>query len=615
MKPYLAPRHRVFVGLAMLPFVVAACWFAVAAAGPPEYTLDTDPIRLGKKALESGDLVEAERRFAQAVADDYRLDQAYFGLAQIAVRRGRYTAAEADYRRALAAAGDRFPEARAGLGLLLLRLDRDAEAQQEFQRALATDDDVWAAHYGLARQHLAAGEWEQARTELEHGRQQRGVSEGEDAYQHGLALYRLGTGDPDGAEKAALLAMHLNPSDAEHGTLVARIYAQQGDALLAIQAYEQALATPGMTPTAPLLHDLGNLYRQQQRYTEARDRYVQAVAADSTYTPVLEDLADLLRSAKRWDTSARSYLQYLDSAPEDTSAWLGLSESLYELGRYDQAADAAAKARQLDPESDAARFAFARAGIRGTEPALRDQAAAVAAELPADLPWQADDWIAAANQQTRADQFDAARASLARAAALDPQAYEVPLQEGIIALETGDPAAAVGYFQRAIDLAPDRAAGHLNLGIALYQAGRLDEAIPAFRRAAEADPNLTLAGLLLGQTLAATGELAEAEVAYQQVLDRESDNAKALRGVGYCRLRRADYRGAANAYQAATAAEPDNADGWAGLGSAQLGLGQLDAAGASFARARAIDPQNVMLQRGAELLQQAISARKENESR
>ncbi|MFO7607771.1 MAG: tetratricopeptide repeat protein, partial [Candidatus Krumholzibacteriia bacterium] len=223
-QPACGPRRRRRRRLALVATLAAALAMLAADGftGPGaiaqvrrSYTLDEDPIRQGDKALERADLDEAARRYEEAVAAGYRLERAFFGLAEIAVRRGRYADAEAGYRRALAAAGDRHPIARARLGLLLLRQGREIEAQQEFDRALAEDAKVWAAHYGLARLHLAAGAWDKAKAELDHGRGRRGVAEGEDAYQHGLALYLLGTGDREGAERAALLAMHLNPGDPE----------------------------------------------------------------------------------------------------------------------------------------------------------------------------------------------------------------------------------------------------------------------------------------------------------------------------------------------------------------------------------------------------------------
>ncbi len=601
---------------------LAACLLTVVLAGvvlaadPPSYTLDTDPLRLANKALEKGDLAEATSRYEEAVAAGYKLADAHTGLAMVAVREGRYDEAEAQFRRAIDVAGGRAAAAHAGLGVVLLRQGRDEAAAAEFTAALAIDDDSWVAHYGRARLHLARGEWPQAEAELARGSKTRGLAEREDLYHHGRALLALGTGDTTEAEKAALQAVSLNPGNPENGELLARIYTQRGVPALAIQAYEQALTAPGVQPTAPMLHQLGNLYRGQQRYNEARDQYLRAVDLDSTYVPVFGDLADLLRVANRHVMAARTYLRYVAVVPDDTSAWLGLAASLGELRRWDQAVDAAAHAHALDPASVEAQRAYARAGLHATDPAVRAGAADLMASLPDDgAPWTATDWLDLAAVQMERKAYADAGNALARAAAADSTSYQVPFQQGVLALRTGEPPLAVTYFERAAALAPDSAPVQLNLGIAHYQAGQMPQATAALRAAVARDPASTTARVMLAQTLAAAGENAEAEREYREVLATQPNHGQALRGVGFCRLRAADYRGAVTAYTEATAAEPNSADGWAGLGSAQLGLGDLDAAESAFARARSLDPKNVMLQRGTELLNQARSARKENQPR
>lgn len=609
-----SPRMiALLLALAAAGALAGAGW--TPAGAQSAYTLDTDPLRLGNKAFEQGRFDEARARYDEAVAAGYRLVDAHQGLAHVAQRLGRLDEAEAEYRLAVAASGGRAPAAQAGLGLLLLRRGRSADARPLFEQAIAADGNIWPAHYGLALLDLEAGDTAQAARRLERGAKRRGANDGEDMYHRGRALLLLAGGDLAGAEAAALSAMHANPADPEHAQLVARVYQQRGVPALAIQAYEQALAAPGAAAAAPLLHQLGNLYRDQQRFNEAHDRYVRAVAVDSTYAPVFGDLAGLLRRAGRHEAAARTYLRYLEAAPADTSAWLGLTESLLALRRYDQAAAAAVRARALDPAAEPARLAFARAAIAGSDPAVKAEAAAVLAELSATTSLDVALLLSLAGWQTEQQQYDAALATLARAAAADSTLHQVPFQQGVVALRAGRTDDAVAAFTRAIALEPGSASGYLNLGIAQYQTGRLDEAIPTLRQAVARDEHLTVARLMLAQALAATGENAGAEAEYRQVLAAQPDHAQALRGLGFCRLRQADYSGAAASYDRATAAEPGNADGWAGLGSARLGQGQLDAAAAAFERARAIDPRNTLLQSGIKLLEQARNSRKENEPR
>ena len=618
----MRPRHladqrtRRWITTALLLAVCLAVPLA-ATAQKKSYTLDNDPMRLGNKALAAGRLDEAKAFFSEAVANDHHVTDALCGLAVVDLRQGNYADAEGRYRQALAASGGHDKKARAGLGLLLLRQGRNEEAASEFNEALREDNKLWEAHYGLARIAQVAGDWDTAREHLEFGRKARGLDEGEDKYQYGLALNLLGTGDISGAEHAALRAQVLNPTDPLFAQLVARIYLEEGHDSLALAAYEQALATPGFAATAPVLHQLGQLYATQNRFNEASDRYLQAVAADSTFAPAVKDLADLYRRAQRFDKAAGTYLRYVAIVPQDAQAQLNLSVCLIELGRFDEAADHARKAWHLAPDDSAARLQFARAGIHARADSLKAEAAALMTNLlndpAADQPWKSDDLLALATWQSDRKDFAGADTTLERAAVLEPGDAHIPFQRGLVALNAGHPAEAADHFQQAVNLEPDGAANHLNLGIARYQAGQMEAAIPAFRQAVALRPNLAVARLLLAQVLAATGSLPEAESEYRQVLTQEPRNAKALRGVGFCRLRAADYSGAAAAYTQAADADPGNADGWAGLGSARLGQGDLAAAEAAFAKASAIDPQNIMLKTGTQLLNQAKNAGKDNQ--
>lgn len=597
---------------AVLAMALALLLTSAALAASPTYTLDTDPVRLGSKALEKGQLEEARARFAEAVAAQYHLPEAFLGLAQVDVRQARYSDAEGRYRQALAAGGDTAARARAGLGLLLLRQERTQEAAAEFTSALQADPKLWEAHFGLACVLMGEGRWEEAHQHLEQGRKRKGVDEGEDLYQYGLALYLRGTGDADGAEKAALRARHLNPADPRNADLVARIYRDRGLNTLAIGAYEQLLATPGAVPTAPVRYSLGQLYEADNRFNEASDQYLQAVALDSTFAPALKNLADLFSRAGRPEKAAGTYLRYVSLDPAAADAQLGLAESLFALKRYGEAAEAAHAAQALAPDDPRAGQLLARAGIRSADADRQAEAAALMTDPAGATDWDADDLLALAAWQQEQKDLPAAASSLAAAAARDSTESRIPFQEGLVALRRDLPAEAVAHFQRAVALAPDAGAYHLNLGIARYRAGDLAGAVPDFRRAVELDPGRAGTRLLLAQVLAATGELAVAEKEYQTILDQEPDNAKALRGKGFCLIRKADYPAAAAAYERSTKAEPGNADGWAGLGGALLGQGRLDEAEAAFAKARAIDPQNTMLKTGSELLNQARTAGKEN---
>ena len=603
-------RCRFRLALASLALAMLAIAGAATSA-PRTYGIDEDPVRLGTKALAAGDLARAAARFREAVAAEYKVPWATLGLGDVATREGRVVEAEVLYRDALSARrteGEAFPEANARLGLVLLREGRAAEAATEFDLALAAKPDLWDALYGRARIALDQGNTAAARDLIAKGAGHKGAADGEDLYHHGLALCRLAEGDLPGAEVEALRAVNLDPGVPEYGELVGRIYEQRGTPALAIQAYEKAMDAPGHSPTAPMLHTLGGLYEREGRWNDARDVYVRAIEADSTYAPALKDLSDVFLLGKQYERAARTYLRYLVLEADDVDALVGLAESYRELGQFANAFDAASRALTTDPARPRARLELVRAGIRTTDPAQRLRAVEAADSLPDSTAWDAGDLVALASCQLDADRTDAARASLQRALALEPDSPDAWYQQGLLEMRASHPDSAAAALRHAAEGRPDSPLVHLNLGIALYQARRLDEAIPAFRAALALRGDLVPGRLLLAQALAAGDSIPAAAAEYEQVLAAEPANAKALRGLAFCRVRTANYRGAVESYLAATKAEPGNADGWAGLGNAYLGLSEWEAAGKAFDRARAIDPRNPTLLKGTELLEKSKRA-------
>jgi tetratricopeptide (TPR) repeat protein len=542
------------------------------------------------------------------VDNQYHLDEAMYLLAEVEVLEGRYADAEPLYRQALGyRPGKAFPQAHAGLGLLLLRFDREAEASLEFDKALEEKSDLWEAEYGKARILLARKDWEGAKKLLDRGAGRKGLAEGEDKYHYGLALYYLGTNQIQEAEKEALTALTLNASDADYGTLVGRVYERRKAPTLAIDAYEKALNTPGITRTAPMLHTLGALYETVGRHNDAKNTYMQAVEIDSTYAPALKDLGDLYFKARQYDRAARVYLRYALIERDDVDALLNLAEACTQIGRYGQAVEAAKTALEIDNTRTDVKLALARAGIRAQDAKTRADAARTYAALPESLPWTAEDRVLLAAYYIQARDYVRAQENLNRALAKDPKNAGALFQQGVLDLSTGRPAAAATHLETAARLDPKNPLPYLNLGIARIQLQEVREAIAPLRRALALKGDIAVGRMLLAQALAASDSIGAAQAEYQTILKAEPGNAKALRGLGFCHIRGEAYAKAVDAYTKATAADPGNVEGWAGLGNAYLGLKDWTAAETAFGKARTLDAENPSVIKGFEMLKELRS--------
>lgn len=591
-------------------FVIAATMVSFLVAAPSwaqkNYTYETDPIRVGNKALEKNDLAAAKAAFEEAVTASYELPEAKVGLADIATRTGRFEEAEGLYREALdiqaREGGKGLPEADAGLGILLIDGNRWDEGIEHINKAYKQNSGYWPAIYGLARIEIRAKKLDKAKSYLDWGAPRKGLAQGEDLYHRGLAIYYMAKNLLQDAEKEALTAFHMNPADPRNGVLVARVYEARNVPASAIAACEEVLRTPGLEPTPSFIHFMGTLYQKAGRYNDARDKYVQAMDMDSTYAPALKDLGGLFVLAKQYDNASKVYLRYIGLEPDDVQAYIGLTESLGESGRYAQALQTANQAMALDSTRADVRLAYARAALRNRDKAVRARGAEMYSSLPDSVNLGAEDYVLLASYEIDNNRLDEARTNLDKAVKADSSNAEVYFQRGMLDFKTNHPDSAIGNFQDAIKRDPKVALYHLNLGVAYFQSNQIELAKPALRKAIALDKRPVMGHVLLGQALVSSDSLEAAESEYNQALALDPKNARALRGLGFTYLRTQSFDKAAEAYKAATDADPRNADGWAGLGQSYLGLGDEDSAEDAFSKAQSIDPSNDSLKRGRDLL-------------
>jgi tetratricopeptide (TPR) repeat protein len=594
--------------LLCLVVVLGLVGSGVAGAAPPR-SAACEPFRLGQEALAQRRLPVAGAQFKRAVADSCQVAGAKRGLAELAWRLNRPAEAERLYREAIAweVRHEAMESAanRVGLGLVLLRLSRIEDAGVEFRRALDIDPDGWDTAYGRVRLFMSRGEWDAVVPALDRVASRANTPQVQGEYNFAMALYHEGIGDLASAEGEAMRAASLDPTDPERLELVNRICLKRGTTNLAILAFEQARHDSGTVAPAPLLTELGRLYRAARRNNDARDAYVAAASADSSYAPALRDLADLMRLAKKPALSSQIYLRYLALVPRDVDAMLYLCEACLDNGQFEQAAKTARDAMLVAPSRPDVRRAFVRAGLRSANPVTRKPAAAAFLKMASDTTWTVDDWLALAEHQRESGDWEAARASTARAAVIDPASPQIEFELGMIEISAGKAPEAIAHLQASIERQPDAPKYHLNLGIALVAAGRSGEGLAAMRRAVAMSSQNTQGRLVLARTLAAADSVRAGDDQYRAILAYEATNGPALCGLGWSRVRGADCKEALRLFRAAVDADPLNAEGWAGLGSASICAGDLAAAAQALDRARQVDPENVNVKKGLELLARA----------
>jgi len=183
-----------------------------------------------------------------------------------------------------------------------------------------------------------------------------------------------------------------------------------------------------------------------------------------------------------------------------------------------------------------------------------------------------------------------ARPHAERAARLAPEAPQVHLTLGRVALDGGDVDRAVAAFEEAARLDPHEARAHYNLGVVAAERQRPDEAIAHYRRAIAERPTYANAYNNLGNVLAASGRLDEAEAALREALRLDPAAPSSLANLAIVLERRGQVREAIDAYRAALALAPDEPILLYNFAAALSGAGQRDEAMAALREALRLRP-------------------------
>ncbi|WP_448533230.1 tetratricopeptide repeat protein [Parathermosynechococcus lividus] len=140
------------------------------------------------------------------------------------------------------------------------------------------------------------------------------------------------------------------------------------------------------------------------------------------------------------------------------------------------------------------------------------------------------------------------------------------------------PAAALPYYQRALEVKPDWVEAHSNLGNAYLDLGTIDAAIACYQKALSLNPDLPITLYNLGLCLHSQGKLTEASACYEQSLYLEPGVADVHNNLGSLYLELKNYDGAIAQFEAALAANPELLVAHYNLGYALHLKGNLSAA-------------------------------------
>jgi tetratricopeptide (TPR) repeat protein len=295
-----------------------------------------------------------------------------------------------------------------------------------------------------------------------------------------------------------------------------------------------------------LLSLLGSALNRQGRGSEAEPLLRRALEAEPGYAKGQEELGRSLLQLGRVDEAIERLRRALELDPKLESAQLTLVHALTESGHAEQAEEVMQSFLRADParegiakaaehhragrleEAEAIYREILRRDPRNLE-ALRllgliaintehygqaEQMLKRAVEIAPDFLAA---WIDLSRAQLEKLDLEAARASIERAAQLNPRSVNVQIHVANVEARSGRHAEAVETYRRAIELKPDLPAGYLGLGNTLKTIGSQVEAIAAYRKATVLRPEQSEAWWSLSNLKTFRFEDAEIEIMQRQL--------------------------------------------------------------------------------------------------
>ena len=578
-------QFRAWSGRCGCPRVMGALVFAglLAACGQVSYTAD-EHIDRARQAHAEGDLRTAIIEIKNALQQDASRAEARRLLGLYNLEVGDVVAAESELTRALELGGDRdgirLPLTRAWL--LQGETDRVLE---ETRLADSFTEAQWPEALALrGTAFLYQGEVEQAST-LFHETLQLEPNQA-DALM-GLARIERFDGAVDAARSRLEQVLADNPQSDRAWELLGDMERQAGNLQEAEIAYGKAIEFTNW-PFVPLLKrtltrigldDLdaasrdvqalernfalhpsvsymrGRIAFNQERYSDARIDFEEALSREANYVPALLHLG-MTHIRLGNQRQAEQYLRrHLTRSPDSVQTTYYLASLLAEAGR-------SAEARRLI-EDAATRFNGQNIGLDVLRTQLAfaagddEQGLALLTGLAESRPDSAELQELLGRQLIGQGDRERGMAALRQAAAMDSAPRRADVAIILSELQAGNYQQALAAARNLQEKQPDRAAPWNFIGAALIGMGRTDEAREAFQTGLELEPEDIPTATNLGNLELQTGHHQAAREVFAAIQNHSPGHAPSAQRLAELDLQAGDPQSAMDWLRQATETQPE----------------------------------------------------------
>jgi tetratricopeptide (TPR) repeat protein len=535
--------------------------------------------------------------YTSALAIDPDDFDAYRGRGSIYVEMENYEAALADLHRSLELA-PRQVTTHYGLGLAYFGMGRYQEALQHYQQAIDIDRTYTDAHINYAMTHAALYDYTpQAVAEAVARLEQVNTVQPDDPAVYrsaGMLYYKIHDmeqalvfleqaaqrGDEDAPQLIALVRHHI-----EHGTSpadfdaapaagtraptrveveLAQKHVEKGNNLLAEQRYDQArekfLDAIWVDPTAPdAFVKLGALYANEGQFYKALVMF--EAAAQRGHAQAADNAAWIKQELAQPEHAEQARRSYSAASPPSHEAVLAFERGELHVatGSADDALAEHTKAIELAPD-------FAQAwNKRGVlyrrleryQDALDDLNQALQRE-----PRTALHYIERGNIYRAVKKDNAALADYQQAIRLAPRSVDAYFARSNLHFRRGKYRQAIKDDEQAIKLEPHNPTGYFNRAMCYKSMQKYKQALPDFTRSIELGQDDTDVYRNRGDVYIELNRYHDARADYEVLVEKDPTNATALCNLGFIYSNLSMTPWALTAFNRAIEASPNYAWAW-----------------------------------------------------
>lgn len=412
------------------------------------------------------------------------------------------------------------------------------EAIADYTNALELYPDSSEAYFSRGMAFLNLRAYEQAIGDFDSVRNLDNNNP-EAIFYHGYASFKIG--DYDKALEDFNLSAGLNYPNPKLYNLRGILLSNSGEYTQAVKDFDKAIELDG--EYAKAYKNRGYVYTKLLEFDKAVEDYNEAMALDPNMADVLYKRGEAFYLGGDYEKAISDFDIAIEINPSDVQAYTKRGTAYYNLGKYEEALSDFDKTLSLTSENvddirQLREEAFLK--IKGSEETVvnQEEPEEEIADEPVKQPVE-NEYFAMATAAFNKNDFGAAIGYFDKAVELEPDNAQILFMRGMAHNYQRDYGSAVADFDRSLLLSPAQSDVYYNRGNAYMNMQKMNEALADYTQAIHYNPVIPEVYFNRGNVYYNLGQYREALQDYTKATELHPEYAKAYfnRGLAYKALK------------------------------------------------------------------------------